>query len=413
MNRKLLFFRASLAFISIAITFAFLEFVAPLYFSTSRLIYKHYENRPSTYYPNFPLRFVTADIDVYFKTNSLGFKDYEHLLQPSKPTFRVLLLGDSYVQANTVSIEEQTSRVMERIAENKGISLEVISMGMSGYGQTHHLQNYNTIGRQFKPNLVITTFCSNDMWNNLEKTNSDPFHVLKGEQLLLRSRNPRPPLSRSKKLLRSTIQKTETYFIFRDIITRIIRLFDASAFKYEAAVTAARMKAVIGKTAPPKVSHKEASEKYLSLMKAAVAKIAPPKVSGKETSEAHLRRVIATKPERKTFIALVKELENVIYKKDGVPLLHSIVSSLITKEISPDYLYYLDWTENVLGSYSGGRPAIDFHKDFTELFNKTGLKVHYQNDSHWNSLGHELVAQKFIEHIQMNFNMASYKTKKL
>ena len=410
MNRKLFFFRISLAFISVAIPFAFLEFVVPLYIPTSRLIYKHYEHRPSTYYPNFPLRFVTAVTDVYFKTNSLGFKDYEHLLRLSKPTFRVLLLGDSYVQANTVSLEEQTGRVMERIAESKGISLEVISMGMSGYGQTHHLQNYNTIGRQFKPNLVIMTFCSNDMWNNMEKTNSDPFHFLKGEQLLSKSRNPPPPLS-PMIFLRAAIQKTETYFIFRDIIIRIIRLFNASAFEYEVAVRSAQMKAAVTEIAPPKVSRKEISEEYLSIMKAAVAEIPPPKVPRKETPEEHLRRVVGPKPQRKTFIALVKELENIIYKKDGVPLLHAIVSSIISKDISPDYLNYLDWIEKALSSNSGDRPVIDFHKDFTELYNKTGVKVHYQNDSHWNSLGHQLVAQKFVHYIQMNFNMAPYKTK--
>ena len=409
MNRKLVFFRISLVFISVVIPFTFFEFVVPLYIPTSRLIYKHYEQRPSTYYPDFPLRFVTGNSDVYFKTNSLGFKDYEHPLRLSKPTFRVLLLGDSYVEANTVSIEEQTGRVMERIAESKGISLEVISMGMGGYGQTHHLQNYNTIGRQFKPNLVIMTFCANDMWNNMEKTNSDTFHYLKGEQLLSKSRNTRPPLSRSMIFLRATLQKTETYFIFRDILIRIIRLFDASAFNYEVAVRAAQMKADEVDTAPSKVDHKEASEQYLSLMKAAVAKIAPPKVSGKETSEEHLRRVIGSKHQRKTFIKLVKELENIIYVKDRIPLLHAIVSSTISKDISPDYLNYLDWTEKALISNSGGRPVIDFHKDFTELYNKTGMKAHSANDSHWNSLGHQLVAQKFVDYIQKNFKMDPYK----
>jgi hypothetical protein len=358
-----------------------------------------------------PLRYVTANSNVFFKTNSLGFKDYEHSLRPSKPTFRVLLLGDSYVQANAVSLEEQTGQTMERIAESKGVSLEVISMGMSGYGQTHHLQNYNTIGRQFKPNLVIMTFCANDMWNNMEKTNSAPFHFLKDGQLLLINRNPRPPLSRSKILLRATLQKTETYFILREIMVRLIRLFDASAFSYEVAVRAAQMKAAVTEESPPKMSREETSEAYLNLMKAAVAEIAPPKMSREETSEENLRRVVGTKLQRKTFIALVKELENVIYKKDGVPLLHAIVSSSISKEISPDYLNFLDWTENAISSNSGGRPVIDFHKDFTELFNKTGMKVHFQNDSHWNALGQQLVAQKFFDYIQISYNLAPYKTK--
>jgi hypothetical protein len=90
-------------------------------------------------------------------------------------------------------------------------------------------------------------------------------------------------------------------------------------------------------------------------------------------------------------------------------LLHAIVSSTISKDISPDYLNYLDWTEKALGNDNDGRSVINFRKEFTELFNKTKMKVQPPNDAHWNSLGHQLVAKKFVDYIQKNFNTAPYK----
>jgi len=320
-------------------------------------------------------------IDVFFRPNTLGFKDYEHSLLRTKPTFRVLLLGDSYVQGTAILPEEQTGRVMERIAESKGINLEVISMGMSGYGQTHHIVNYKTIGRQFKPDLVITLFCSNDIWNNALVS---PHHSLENGQLI--SIDPViPTIGRFKKFLRTTFQKTETYFVLRSMTVKAIQLVSQSILNSDV-------------------------EQKAAAVKAATAKIPSPKESHSETKDEYLERIIGAKDHRELFVALVKELENLIVKDQKTPLLHAIVSSRISKDIEPDYLNFLNWVENTLTKNGGGRPVINFHKIFTNLYSEHGSRVHFASDVHWSPLGHQLVAQNFMDYILENFNMSSYRT---
>jgi hypothetical protein len=135
--------------------------------------------------------------------------------------------------------------------------------------------------------------------------------------------------------------------------------------------------------------------------------------SHSETQDEYLERIIGTKDHRELFVALVKELENLIVKDQKTPLLHAIVSSRISKKIEPDYLDFLNWVENALSKNGGGRPVINLHKIFTDLWGVYGTRVHFISDVHWSPLGHQLVAQNFMDYIQVNLNMSPYKTEKI
>ena len=149
------------------------ELILPKIIKIPHVIYRSWGNRPGTYYPNTTRRAVTKNYDVSFKVNSLGFNDVNHTFSKNPPSFRVLLLGDSYIEGETVSPEKHMARVIERLAKKDNKEVEVIVMGMSGYGQAHQLATYERLGKKFDPDLVITFFCANDMWNNrLDENNS-------------------------------------------------------------------------------------------------------------------------------------------------------------------------------------------------------------------------------------------------
>lgn len=94
--------------------------------------------------------------------NSLGFIDVERTVQKTPGTFRVLLLGDSFVDGTPVASDLE--RELVKLA--KGKSVEVIPMGISGTGTVQQLAFYEFLGRAFSPDLVIVLFVPNDFSNN-------------------------------------------------------------------------------------------------------------------------------------------------------------------------------------------------------------------------------------------------------
>jgi lysophospholipase L1-like esterase len=145
------------------------------------ITYHFWGNRPTTLLPEVEHHAATADYDVRFHANSLGFNDREHPLEKPPGTLRVLLLGDSIVEAVQVQPHQHAARLVEARAAAAGRALEVIAMGTSGQGQSHQLANYLALGRARRPDVVFSVFCANDLWNNLELDDANggrPIYVL-------------------------------------------------------------------------------------------------------------------------------------------------------------------------------------------------------------------------------------------
>lgn len=94
--------------------------------------------------------------------NSLGFIDMER--RPEKPgdVFRILLLGDSFIDGQKVDkyLENALAKAMP---DRK---FEVIPMAISGTGTLSHLAFYETLGKRFAPDMVVDVFVPNDFANN-------------------------------------------------------------------------------------------------------------------------------------------------------------------------------------------------------------------------------------------------------
>lgn len=104
--------------------------------------------------------------------NSLGMHDTER--RPEKPadTFRLLLLGDSFVQALQVDEAAAVHRVLEDYLNRKhGPSparFEVLAGGVSNWGAGQQLIYYREQGHRFQPDLVLLMFyLGNDLEDNL------------------------------------------------------------------------------------------------------------------------------------------------------------------------------------------------------------------------------------------------------
>jgi hypothetical protein len=106
---------------------------------------------------------------VPVRISGAGFRDVEHSMAKPANVFRILVLGDSFVEAMQVPLEHTLAREIERRVNRSraAVRCEVISMGVSGYGTASELLLYRTRGRAYDPDLVLLAFYpGNDVRNN-------------------------------------------------------------------------------------------------------------------------------------------------------------------------------------------------------------------------------------------------------
>jgi len=108
------------------------------------------------------------EFTVPVRINTDGRRDLERPVAKPPGTYRILLLGDSFVEAMQVPIEQTFARHLEAALTRPGSPpVEVISMGVSGYGTASQYLWYREHGRAYQPDLVLLSFYpGNDVRNN-------------------------------------------------------------------------------------------------------------------------------------------------------------------------------------------------------------------------------------------------------
>jgi len=118
---------------------------------------------------------VLDDAGIYQELafNAQGMHDTGHALEKPPGTFRILMLGDSFVQALQVGEAETAHQLLEnrlnRAAQPGGSpAVEVISAGVVNWGTNQQLLYYREEGQRFRPDLVLLLlYLGNDLQDNL------------------------------------------------------------------------------------------------------------------------------------------------------------------------------------------------------------------------------------------------------
>jgi hypothetical protein len=99
--------------------------------------------------------------------NREGFHDIDHAREKPDGVTRILILGDSFIEALQVPLEANVARRLQAALDAEGKKVEVISMGTSGFGTAGELLLYERFGRAYAPDIVILNFyVGNDVRNN-------------------------------------------------------------------------------------------------------------------------------------------------------------------------------------------------------------------------------------------------------
>ena len=120
--------------------------------------------------PNMNAHVKLAEFTNEYKINSFGLRDREINLTKSK--YRILLVGDSFIEGEGVNYEDMVSTQLQKTLDEKGYQAEVVNGGIAGGSpmvEYLYLKNYLL---KLNPDLVILNFDLSDVQDdyNYEKT---------------------------------------------------------------------------------------------------------------------------------------------------------------------------------------------------------------------------------------------------
>jgi len=99
------------------------------------------------------------DHPIVGQINRYGWRDKEWSLKKPHDTYRIAVLGDSYVEAFQVESESTFLALVEsRMKANGNRRVEMMNFGRSGFTQTEELLLLKDDVRRFSPDLVILFF---------------------------------------------------------------------------------------------------------------------------------------------------------------------------------------------------------------------------------------------------------------
>lgn len=121
--------------------------------------------------PNSDCRFKTNEWDVYYKINNFGLRDREFGQRKPVGTYRILMLGDSFVQGHGVSLENSLPKILEQKLNNngKGQKIELINAGVFGYSPLVEYFYLKEKGLNFEPDMAILAFSLTDFWEDRQR----------------------------------------------------------------------------------------------------------------------------------------------------------------------------------------------------------------------------------------------------
>ncbi|MFI5396481.1 MAG: hypothetical protein ACHQ9S_13190 [Candidatus Binatia bacterium] len=101
---------------------------------------------------------------VPIQINHEGLRDVEHTYTKLPGVTRLLLLGDSFVEAFQVPLEQTLARRLQALLGN---GVEVIGAGVSGYGTASEMLFLKGEGLRYDPDIIVVCFFpENDVENN-------------------------------------------------------------------------------------------------------------------------------------------------------------------------------------------------------------------------------------------------------
>jgi hypothetical protein len=111
---------------------------------------------------------------VTVRFNAAGLRGPDRAQTAAPGTRRVLLLGDGFTEGYSVP-EDHTARALLESTLGNECHLEVLNGGVAGYSTDQEYLFYVSVGRPFRPDLVVLLLYSDDLAHNLQGPPGKPY----------------------------------------------------------------------------------------------------------------------------------------------------------------------------------------------------------------------------------------------
>jgi hypothetical protein len=165
--------------------------------------------------------------ESWVEINRDGLRGPEVAVEKPAGTFRIALLGDSYIEAVQVPFDQTVGEVLERrLAALRGSRVEVLNFGVGGYGTTQELLTLQQKVWKYAPDLILLAVTTgNDISDNyrpLKRIGYVPYYVFNGAHLVvdtsfLKSKEYLARSTRTSRMLLGLVQHSRLIQLFNQV----------------------------------------------------------------------------------------------------------------------------------------------------------------------------------------------------
>lgn len=120
--------------------------------------------------PNKHARHITSEYNIDESLNSKGMRGPEYSYDKRPGEYRVMMLGDSFVEGYSVEFEEVSSQVLQNLLTERGHpDCTVINGGTGGWSTDQEYLFFKSEAYKYHPDLTILMFHPNDIVGNVIK----------------------------------------------------------------------------------------------------------------------------------------------------------------------------------------------------------------------------------------------------
>lgn len=145
---------------------------------------------------------ITEEYKVRERFNSRGLRGPEYSYDKPADGYRVLMLGDSFVEGYSVDFDDLHSERLAALLEAAlDRPVEVINAGTGGYSTDQQLLFFESEGHRYQPDLTVVVFYENDLLYNAQPNffrGQKPMFVLDESGSLQLTNVPPPRRERSR-----------------------------------------------------------------------------------------------------------------------------------------------------------------------------------------------------------------------
>ncbi len=353
--------------------------------------FEEYPGSPLYFGPNNKKRWcgypgAVKEFDNEVVTNSMGYHDTDHTVEKPAGVFRILVIGDSFVEALQVPLEKTFFKVLEANLNRTGDlfggkKVETIAIGISGAGSSQELLTLIKTGLAYSPDLVISELLiQNDFRDDLL------YSAERHKVTRLKPRNH--PAEKAK--ITGTLAAYNRFLLFKDSYVNrwFAFLLIESARNVLLQKNLGRVDRMnLGAYAKPGVKELELDRKVCDKGFAFTA-----------ANYVVMDRIVRKAQSR--FLAVIVDH----------PLTYDPAEAKKIMAYFPDLKGKMDFRIPSMRLHKfflhNRIPFVDLGPAFAEAFQKRRQRTHFLRDGHWNVEGHRLAAETIETYLRNSYRIS-------